>query len=157
MRILLSYRIMFLLVRHCNHLKKNTVHTELSLIKYYAYFITFVLTFFSPWLVSQEATLLFPVSSGIDGGFSSSVPLADIFSPSLLSWLPEAGRREMCEKTKQKSWTHWTKLMQENTEDIFPRPVFEKDKVSIKFGTHTKRFQIRDVFFSWSINLQIIE
>ncbi|TNN80982.1 hypothetical protein EYF80_008638 [Liparis tanakae] len=38
-----------------------------------------------PWLVSQEATLLLPVSSGMDGGLSSSVPLADALNPSLLS------------------------------------------------------------------------
>lgn len=47
----------------------------------------------------------------------------------------------MCEKTEQKSWTHWTKLMQENTEDIFPRPVFEKDKVQfqdITVNSHEK-------------------
>lgn len=40
------------------------------------------------WLVSQDATLLFPVSSGIGGGFLSSP--VDTLSPSLLSWLSTA-------------------------------------------------------------------
>lgn len=64
-----------------------------------------LITFLSPWLVSQEATLLFPVSSGIDGGLSSSVPLAEMLIPSLLSWLPEAEEeRDKCKNTTQKSF-----------------------------------------------------
>lgn len=43
-----------------------------------------LLTVFRPWL-SQETTLLFPDSSGIAGGLSSSFPLVEVFSPSLLS------------------------------------------------------------------------
>lgn len=44
------------------------------------------------WLVSQEATLLFPLSSGMRGGLVSSVPRVDPLIPSLLSWLPGRGR-----------------------------------------------------------------
>lgn len=48
------------------------------------------------WLVSQEATLLFPHSSGTGGCFLSSVPTpADMLSPSLLSWLSGAQRRQI--------------------------------------------------------------
>lgn len=71
-------------------------------MEHYSCFIHSVLTFFSPWLVSQEATLLFPDSSGMDGGFSSSVPLADALSPSLLSWLPGAERCEV--RVRRLNW-----------------------------------------------------
>lgn len=73
----------FSCVRQCNYFEK-AVNTEHSSMDYYSSFFS-LLTFFSPWLVSQEATLLFPVSSGMDGGFSSSVPLAEALNPSLLS------------------------------------------------------------------------
>lgn len=89
-------------VRHYN-LSKSECTQSLVLIKDDVCFSASLLTFFSPWLVSQEATLLFPVSSGIEGGFSLSVPMADAFNPSLLSWLPEAGRRRMCKTQTSKS------------------------------------------------------
>ena len=88
--------------------KISTFTTELSSMKHYSFFI-FLLTLFIPWLVSQEATLLFPVSSGMDGGFCSSVPFTDALNSSLLSWLPGAGRREA--SVRRQNWYFLKKLV----------------------------------------------
>lgn len=99
-------------VRDTTITQRVNAHTQFGLIKGDTCFAASLLTFFSPWLVSQEATLLFPVSSGINGGFSPSVPVADAFNPSLLSWLPEAGRGRMCKIPIEQTLKQWRKNVQ---------------------------------------------